>query len=203
MNNKEIRTKLYSNLIRFEEDQIYQRDLLSSTIFPYMHLFIQAKMYNGVLNFSLKEVDFNKKKALVFFLALELLTNQKCVATLSSKNVLAWKLRKGALVGCKVTLRKKNLASFLDNLAIALPRMENFQPFTNISLKHKNQAKKELKPLHKISFFLTELVMFHTIELGLGINTEVRKADIQFSFSTYNDQEQIFLLTNSQIPVEN
>ena len=89
MNNKEIRSKIYSNLVRFEEDRIYQRDLLSSTMFPYMHLFTQAKIYNGVLNFSLKEVDFNKKKALVFFLALELLSNQKCVATLSSKNVLA------------------------------------------------------------------------------------------------------------------
>ncbi len=202
MNNKEIRSKIYSNLVRFEEDRIYQRDLLSSTMFPYMHLFTQAKIFNGVLNFSLKEVDFNKKKALVFFLALELLTNQKCVATLSSKNVLAWKLRKGALVGCKVTLRRKNLAAFLDNLAIALPRMENFQAFPSISLKHKNQVKKGLRPIHKLSFPLTELVMFHTIELGLGINTEVRKADLQFSFSTYNDLEQIFLLTNSQIPVE-
>ncbi len=203
MHNKEIRSKIYTNLVRFEEDHIYQKDLLSSTIFPYMHLFTQAKMNNAVLNFSLKEVDFNKKKALVFFLALELLTNQKCVATLSSKNVLVWKLRKGALVGCKVTLRKKNLALFLDNLAIALPRMENFQAFNNISLKQKTQIKKGLKPLDKLTFPLTELVMFHTIELGLGINTEVRKADLQFSFSTYNDQEQIFLLTNSQIPVEN
>jgi ribosomal protein L5 len=88
MHNKEIRSKIYTNLVRFEEDHIYQKDLLSSTIFPYMHLFTQAKMNNAVLNFSLKEVDFNKKKALVFFLALELLTNQKCVATLSSKNVL-------------------------------------------------------------------------------------------------------------------
>lgn len=99
-------------------------------------------------------------------------------------------------------MRKKNLALFLDNLAIALPRMENFQPFVNISLKQKAQTKKGLKYLDKLSFPLTELVMFHTIELGLGINTEVRKADLQFSFSSYNDQEQIFLLTNSQVPVE-
>lgn len=99
-------------------------------------------------------------------------------------------------------MRKKNLALFLDNLAIALPRMENFQPFANISLKQKTQTKKGTKYFDKLSFPLTELVMFHTIELGLGINTEVRKADLQFSFSTYNNQEQIFLLTNSQVPVE-
>jgi ribosomal protein L5 len=105
-------------------------------------------------------------------------------------------------VGCKVTLRKKSLSNFLDNLAIALPRMENLQAVSNITLKQKNQLKKGLKPLNKVSLPLTELVMFHTIELGLGINTEVRKVDLQFSFSTFNDLEQIFLLTNSQIPVE-
>ena len=43
--------------------------------------------------------------------------------------------------------------------------------------------------------------MFYPIELSLGINTEVRKADFQLSFSTYNLQEQIFLLTSSKIPV--
>lgn len=86
---KEDKLKRYSNLIRFEEDRIYQRDLLSTTIFPYLHLHSQVKFFKGTLNFSLKEVEFNKKKALAFFLALELLTNQKCVATLSSKNVLA------------------------------------------------------------------------------------------------------------------
>ncbi len=86
---KENKIKRYSNLIRFEEDRIYQKNLLSSTMFPYLHLHTQVKFFKGTLNFSLKDVEFNKKKALVFFLALELLTNQKCVATLSSKNVLA------------------------------------------------------------------------------------------------------------------
>jgi len=37
----------------------------------------------------------------------------------------------------------------------------------------------------------------------MGINTEVRKADFQLSFSTYNKSEQIFLLTNSKIPLNN
>jgi hypothetical protein len=54
-----------------------------------MHALHQVKCFKAVLNFSLKDVGFNKKKALIFFLAVELLTNQKCIATLSSKNVLA------------------------------------------------------------------------------------------------------------------
>jgi hypothetical protein len=89
MNKKEYKFESYANLIPFDEDREYQRNLLSSTIFPYLHLNTQVDYFNVVLNFSLKEVGFNKKKALIFFLAIELLTNQKCVATLSSKNVLA------------------------------------------------------------------------------------------------------------------
>jgi len=195
---KEQRLDLYANLIRYDEDREYQTALLSSTIFPYLHLFTQAECFKAILNFSLKEIGFNKKKALVFFLAVELLTNQKCVATLSSKNVLAWKLRKGALVGCKVTLRKKNLADFFDTIALALPRMESFKGVSPIKRQGKSLFKNKIQTL---GFPLKELVMFYPIELGLGINTEVKKADFQITFSTYNPEEQIFILTNSKIPL--
>ena len=43
--------------------------------------------------------------------------------------------------------------------------------------------------------------MFYPIELGLGINTEVRKGDLQFSFNSYDSLEQIFLLTSSKVIV--
>lgn len=84
---EQILTK-YININKFQEDQEYQRDLLNITMFPSMNIMNKLKFFKGTLNFSLKEVGFNKKKALVFFLAIELLTNQKCIATLSSKNVL-------------------------------------------------------------------------------------------------------------------
>jgi len=200
MFEKEQNLNKYININKFQEDQEYQRDLLSITMFPSLNVMNKVKFFKGTLNFSLKEVGFNKKKALVFFLAIELLTNQKCIATLSSKNVLTWKLRKGALVGCKVTLRDKNLSEFFDTISIALPRMENFKLLSLSKIKQNKNLKKEG---NTFSFPLNELVMFHTIELGLGINTEVRKADFQLSFSTYNKAEQIFLLTNSKIPVIN
>jgi len=196
---EQILTK-YININKFQEDQEYQRDLLNITMFPLINVMNKLKFFKGTLNFSLKEVGFNKKKALVFFLAIELLTNQKCIATLSSKNVLTWKLRKGALVGCKVTLRKKNLSEFFDTISIAVPRMENFKM---LSLAKSKRLKGSNNDANTFSFALNELVMFHPIELGLGINTEVRKADFQLSFSTYNRSEQIFLLTNSKIPLNN
>ena len=80
--------KLFSNLDRFGEDLIYNQKLYAVNIFPYSTLLSQGRINRAVLNFSFRDIDFNKKRALPFFFALELLTKQKCVATLSSKNIL-------------------------------------------------------------------------------------------------------------------
>ena len=77
------------NLLRFKENNKYTKPLHSITIFPYENIHATGDLTKIILNLSLKEVDFNKKKALPFFLAMELLTNQKCIATLSSKNILS------------------------------------------------------------------------------------------------------------------
>lgn len=181
------------NLNRFKEKKRYTQQLHGITIFPYSNIHHQADIFKIILNFSLKEIAFNKKKALPFFLAMELLTNQKCVATLSSKNILVWKLRKGSLVGCKVTLRKNNLYEFLDNLNLTLPRMEKFKGIS-ISYLTKN-------PSHSFSLKLTELILFYPIELSLGINTEVKKLEINFLFKTTTKEEKLFILTANKIPV--
>jgi ribosomal protein L5 len=88
MFEKEQNLNKYMTINKFQEDQEYQRDLLGITMFPSINVMNRLTCFKGILNFSLKDVGFNKKKALVFFLAIELLTNQKCIATLSSKNVL-------------------------------------------------------------------------------------------------------------------
>jgi ribosomal protein L5 len=96
------------------------------------------------------------------------------------------------LVGCKVTLRKKNLAEFFDSLSLALPRMEKFSP---VKVKTNNTNSYSLK--------LAEVVLFYPIELGLGVNTEVQKIEINFFFKTTSIEEKIFLLTSNKIPVLN
>lgn len=181
------------NLLRFKENTKYTQPLHGVTIFPYENIHTTTNLTKIILNLSLKEVDFNKKKALPFFLAMELLTNQKCVATLSSKNVLAWKLRKGVLVGCKVTLRKTNIYEFIDNLNLTLPRMEKFK-----GLEFQTFTK---KPTNSFSLTLTELILFYPIELGLGINTEVKKIEINFLFKNFSIQEKLFLLTTNRLPI--
>jgi ribosomal protein L5 len=89
MNSTSKKTIKASNLIRFKEHKFFSQDLQSISLFPYNNIYLKTKIFRAILNFSFKDIDFNKKKALPFFLAVELLTNQKCVATLSRKNIMA------------------------------------------------------------------------------------------------------------------
>jgi len=79
----------YSFISRTVENHLYNTKLYAVTKFPFKNIYQQANLFKIILNFSFKPIDFNKKRALPFFLAMELLTNQKCVATLSKKNVLS------------------------------------------------------------------------------------------------------------------
>ena len=83
---KTIRT--FPLLNRFNEDAKYNQILYSASMFPYITKLSSGNLNKLVLNFSFRDIHFNKKQALPFFLALELLTKQKCIATVSSKNIL-------------------------------------------------------------------------------------------------------------------
>ena len=59
---------------------------------------------------------------------MTMITGQKAVATMSKKDVAAFKLRKGMPIGAKVTLRGERMYEFLDRLVTsALPRVRDFQ----------------------------------------------------------------------------
>jgi large subunit ribosomal protein L5 len=59
------------------------------------------------------------------------LTGQRAVVTISRKAVSNFKLRKGLLVGCRVTLRGAKMFEFLDRLFnVALPRVRDFRGVT-------------------------------------------------------------------------
>ena len=77
----------FPNIERFAEEDFFNQKLHAISIFPYTNLQGRGQINRLVLNFSFREIDFNKKKALPFFLAMELLTKQKCIATLSSRNL--------------------------------------------------------------------------------------------------------------------
>ena len=77
----------YLPIDRLAEEDFFNQNLHAISLFPYINVQSRAKISRLVLNFSFRDIDFSKKKALPFFLAMELLTKQKCIATLSSRNL--------------------------------------------------------------------------------------------------------------------
>ena len=99
------------------------------------------------------------------------------------------------LVGCKVTLRKKNLNDFFDTLSLSIPRMEKYKNISLKTLKKSNNS-------NVFSISIIEMVFFFQLELGLGINSDVKKMDIHILFNIYNSEEKFFLLKSNRIPIE-
>jgi large subunit ribosomal protein L5 len=59
---------------------------------------------------------------------IALITGQKPVTTRARKSIASFKLRKGAQIGCMVTMRGKRMYEFLDRLVnVGLPRIRDFR----------------------------------------------------------------------------
>lgn len=59
---------------------------------------------------------------------MQIIAGQKPVATVAKKSIAGFRLREGAKIGCKVTLRGARMYEFLDRLMnITLPRVRDFQ----------------------------------------------------------------------------
>lgn len=193
--NKKSKSIKNSQVCFIIEHSYYNEKLHHINAFPIVNKFKRGHIYTIILSFNLRSVAFNKKKALPFFLAIELISNQKSVASLSSRDVQAWKLRKGILVGCKVTLRSKAIFKFLNNLAVTIPRIEKYKIYINFGNYHKKEK--------KLSFNLSvkELIQFYVIEHTLGNHPDLKKIRLSFIFSTQSKEEQYFLRSYYKIPI--
>lgn len=160
-------------LIPNYEDAFFNYNLNYFTKFNTSHSLLKNKCKKISLNFGFKDIKFEKKQMILYFFLLELLSNQKCILTISRKNLINLKIKRGSISGCKVTLRNNALHSFLDTLMLSLPRAEIFKGFIfkTHSLK-KNTYSTQLK----------NLFIFYTLESDF-VNY-VKHLDITFTFTT-------------------
>jgi large subunit ribosomal protein L5 len=187
--NSHVKTIVSTNL-RFYEDFIYNYYLNSLSKFNIINTFSIKQCLKISLNFGFKSIKFEKKKMVLFFLCLELITNQKCMLTNSKKALIFLKIKRGSITGCKLTLRKSNLFDFLDNLLLSLPRSETFKGFFyNIHTKKQNN----------FSTKISNLFIFYPLESELM--PYIKTLDISFSFNTINDFEKFYSLSSFKIPL--
>jgi large subunit ribosomal protein L5 len=96
--------------------------------FGYDNIMQVPRIRKIVLNVGLGEALDNPKAVEHAVRDMATITGQQPVVTRARKSIAAFKLRAGAPVGAKVTLRGSRLWAFLDRLTnIALPRTRDFR----------------------------------------------------------------------------
>lgn len=130
----------YKNIISY--------DLI--TKFNYKNSFELPDIQDISINLSSISLANEKKKIISLLLAIELITGQKGKIITSKKNKIHLKIKEGMVVGCKVTLNKKNSYLFLDTLiTMVLPNLNDFKGF------HFNKKSKSI-----LSFSIENLLHF-------------------------------------------
>tara|TARA_Y100000389_G_scaffold66415_1_gene62516 strand:- start:16 stop:555 length:540 start_codon:yes stop_codon:yes gene_type:complete len=96
--------------------------------FKYKSIMEVPRIEKITLNMGVGEAVADKKVMENAVDDMEKIAGQKPIVTLSKKSIAGFKIRDNYPVGCKVTLRKSNMYTFLDRLiSIAIPRERDFR----------------------------------------------------------------------------
>ena len=96
--------------------------------FKYSSVMEVPRITKITLNMGVGEAVADKKVMDSAVADMEKIAGQKPIVTLSKKSIAAFKIRDNYPVGCKVTLRKSSMYTFLDRLInIAIPRERDFR----------------------------------------------------------------------------
>jgi large subunit ribosomal protein L5 len=117
------------------------------------------------------------------------IAGQMAVKTKSTKDVSNFKLRKGMPIGCRVTLRRRNMYDFLDRLiAISLPRTRDFQGIRSKGFDGRGN----------FTFGIKEQLVFPEINIDNVKN--INGMDITIVTTADTDEEAKALLTEFGFP---
>lgn len=147
------------------------------------------KLDKIVINMGVGDAVSNSKLIEAAVKDLEMISGQKPVITLAKKSIATFKLREGAPIGCKVTLRGENMYNFLDKLInIALPRVRDFRGVSSKSFDGRGNYTIGIK----------EQLIFSEIEYDDVV--KVRGMDIVFVTTAKTNEEAHSLLSELGIP---
>lgn len=151
-------------------------NLLTKLIFQ--NIFEIPKITKICLNIGFQNANIEKKRLINIILLLKLITNQKPLATKSKKNDIFLKIKKNSIIGCKITLRKKNIFFFLEKILIfILPNLKK------INFKNKNILDFQIKNILDFFELKNEFLKFKNIPpIDVSIHTNVKNNNELFLF---------------------
>ena len=159
--------------------------------FYYTDLKKLPKLKKIVLNFSCKTTEL--KPLATNLLALELITNQKGIITVSKRPNLFLKIRKGNPAGCKLTLKKTAMLTFYYKSFVEIfPKIKNFDGIT-INQKIEKTA---------FSFLIKETLNFSELSEHYYLFNNLANLSLSFVTTVKSKEEILFLLKSLQLPLK-
>ncbi|MEJ2585097.1 MAG: 50S ribosomal protein L5 [Robiginitalea sp.] len=169
----------------------YQERVISALMdeFGYKNVMQVPKLKKIVLSRGVGAAVADKKLIDHAVDELTLISGQKAVATISKKDVAAFKLRKGMPIGAKVTLRGERMYEFMDRLVTsALPRVRDFQGIKANGFDGRGNY----------NLGVTEQIIFP--EINIDKINRINGMDITFVTSADTDKEAKSLLSEMGLP---
>jgi large subunit ribosomal protein L5 len=108
----------------------YQKTVVPALMekFEYSSVMQVPRITKITLNMGVGEAVTDKKVMQAAVDEMTRIAGQKPVVTKARKSVAAFKIREGWPIGCKVTLRRRQMYEFLDRLiSVAFPRVRDFR----------------------------------------------------------------------------
>ena len=169
----------------------YEKEVVPALMkkFNYKSIMQVPKLDKVVINIGLGDLKENPKALENAIKDLTQITGQKPVITKARKSIAAFKLREGANIGCKVTLRSDKMYDFVYKLFnVALPRVRDFRGVSGNSFDGRGNYSMGIK----------EQLIFPEIEYDKV--DKVRGMDIIFVTTAKTDEEARELLTLFNMP---
>lgn len=171
----------------------YKGDIKSklSEQFDYDNVMAVPKLEKIVINCGVGEAVENEKRLDTVVDNVAKIAGQHPIITRAKKSISNFKTREGLPIGCKVTLRKKQMYEFLDRLInLALPRTRDFRGIPDRSFDGRGNYTLGVKE--------------HTIfpEIDTDEVDELHGMDITFVTSAETDEEAYALLNAFGMPFQ-
>ena len=169
----------------------YEKEVIPALMkkFNYKSVMQVPKLDKIVINIGLGDTKDNPKSLENAMNDLSQITGQKPMVTKARKSIAAFKLREGANIGCKVTLRSSKMHEFAYKLFnVALPRVRDFRGVSANSFDGRGNY----------SLGIKEQLIFPEIEYEKI--DKLRGMDIIFVTTAKSDEEARELLTLLGMP---
>lgn len=173
-------------------EKLYKESVADlSKKFSYTNKMAVPRIKMVSVNVGIKATESDNKTLAYLLSQISNITGQKAVLTKSRKAISTFKLRKDLPIGCRVTLRGKNMYYFLDKLVnIALPRIRDFRGLSSNGFNQSNHY----------SFGIKEHNVF--LEVDLDNIPKVFGLNITVVTTAKTKEEALYLLKKINFPIK-